>query len=190
MLAEPLAVAARIGGTFDALGVPWLIAGSVASSLHGIPRATQDIDLVADLGLTHADPFARSLADDFYVDVDLIREAIRRRGAFNVIHLATMTKIDVFVLKRDPFSLNEMRRRTLYAVGAGSDIGLPIASPEDIILQKLDWYRRGGQVSERQWRDVLGVVQVTGSALDLGYLREQAGAWGLSALLEEALSAR
>ncbi|MEZ4435565.1 MAG: hypothetical protein R3F65_24440 [bacterium] len=101
-----------------------------------------------------------------------------------------MTKVDVFVLRSDPFSIEEMRRRTVYVIDAEPEIRLPVASPEDIILHKLDWYRRGAHVSERQWRDVLGVLRVSSGALDRVYLRTQADAWGLASLLEEALATR
>jgi hypothetical protein len=188
MLAEPIAITARVGKTLDAMGVDWLIGGSVASSLHGIPRATQDIDLVADLGPEHAGPLSEALANDFYADDGMIRDAIQRRTSFNIIHLPTMTKIDVFVLKRDAISQSEMQRRRYHAIGPEGIVRLPVASPEDIILQKLDWYRRGGHVSERQWRDVLGVIAVSGAGLDRVYLRTQAEAWGLLVLLEEALT--
>ena len=95
MLAEPLRIALAVGAEFDRLGVGWVVGGSVASSMQGLPRATQDIDLVADLQPEHAAPLARALREDFYADVDAIGDAIRRRGSFNVIHLDSMTKVDV-----------------------------------------------------------------------------------------------
>ena len=187
VLAEPLAIAARVGRGFDALEIPWLLGGSVASSLHGLPRFTQDVDLVADLRLVHVLPLVADLEVEFYIDADSVRDAIRRRASFNLIHLATMTKVDVFLLKGDALSRGEMARRVRLTFAEGVEIS--IATAEDIILQKLDWYRKGEFVSERQWRDVLGVIKVRGAALDLSWLRETSAEVGLEGLLEEALQA-
>jgi hypothetical protein len=101
MLFEPLLVVARIAAAFEALSVPYIVGGSLASSVHGIPRATQDVDLVAVLSLDHIEPLTVALASEFYVDGDMISDAIRRRASFNVVHLATMFKADIFVPGRD-----------------------------------------------------------------------------------------
>ena len=159
----------------------------MASSLHGLPRFTQDVDLVADLRLVHVLPLVADLEVEFYIDADSVRDAIRRRASFNLIHLATMTKVDVFLLKGDALSRGEMARRVRLTFAEGVEIS--IATAEDIILQKLDWYRKGEFVSERQWRDVLGVIKVRGAALDLSWLRETSAEVGLEGLLEEALQA-
>jgi hypothetical protein len=92
LLAEPIEIALQIGAVLDALGLDWLVGGSVASSLYGIPRATQDIDLVVDLSEAHVEDLVQHLTADFYIDADMIRQALRRRGSFNIIHLATMTR--------------------------------------------------------------------------------------------------
>lgn len=189
-VAQPLRIAAVVGAAFDALGIEWLIGGSVASSLHGVPRATQDLDLVADLSFAHAEPLVERLTDDFYIDLDMVIEAIRRRSSFNVIHFATASKVDVFALKRDPISRNEMRRRVVHEVDFGEIVRLPVASPEDTILHKLNWYRQTGESSDRQWRDILGVIETVDEDLDRDYLRRQAAAWDLTALLEEAFLVR
>lgn len=189
ILAEPLRVTACVGAVLDQLGVPWLVGGSLASSIHGIPRATQDVDLVADLRLPHLRPFVDATEQDFYCSDDAARDAIRRRTSFNVIHYETAMKVDIFVLKGDPLSRAEMARRVLQSVGDTDQIQLPIASPEDIILQKLDWFRRGDRVSDRQWRDVLGVLRISGAKLDRAYLSEQAAANDLLELLNEAVAA-
>lgn len=189
ILAEPLRVAALVGVVLDRLGVPWLVGGSLASSIHGIPRATQDVDLVADLRLPHLGPFVAAMEQDFYCSEDAVRDAIRRRASFNVIHYDTAMKVDVFTLKGDPLARAEMDRRRLHDLGDASGLRLPLASPEDIILQKLDWYRRGDRVADRQWRDVLGVLKVGGATLDRPYLMEAAERNGLIDLLQEALNA-
>lgn len=110
MFAEPTRVVAILARVFDALGIRYVVGGSFASSIYGVPRATQDVDLVADVRLAHADPITKALTDEFYVDADMIRDAVRRRASFNVIHLATMFKADVFVPKGDSWSQEEMAR--------------------------------------------------------------------------------
>ena len=187
MLAEPIQVALKVGGTFDTLGIPWIVGGSVASSIHGIPRATQDIDLVADIRRVHAKRLADALEAEFYVDEDAILDAVLRRASFNLVHLDTMTKVDIFVPKGDPLSTAQIRRRQFVQVGATPAESLPVLSAEDVILQKLRWYEAGQRVSERQWRDVLGVLKVRAGALDEDYLRQQAADAGLGDLLQEAL---
>lgn len=114
---------------------------------------------------------------------------MRRRASFNVIHYATAMKVDIFMLKGDSLSRAEMDRRVFQLVGESDGVRLPVASPEDIILQKLDWYRKGDRVSDRQWRDVLGVLKVGEATLDRTYLAEQAAACDLSGLLNEVFEA-
>jgi hypothetical protein len=187
LLAEPIQIALKVGGTLDALGIPWIVGGSVASSIHGIPRATQDIDLVAEIRRMHAKPLADALEADFYVDQDAILDAVLRRASFNLVHLDTMTKVDVFVPKGDALSAAQIRRRQFIQLGETPDESLPVLSPEDVVLQKLRWYDAGQRISERQWRDVLGVLKVRAGVLDEGYLRQQAADAGLAELLQQAL---
>jgi hypothetical protein len=187
-LSEPVEVTLQVADTFERLGIPYLVGGSLASSLHGIPRATQDVDMVAGIGLRHVDGFVAALEGTFYVDADMIRDAIRRGTSFNIIHLATMFKVDVFVLGRDELSREEMSRRQIHRVGDPPERELFVASPEDVIVQKLDWYRKGGEISERQWNDLLGVLKVQGERIDVAYLRRWSTAGGTLDLLERALA--
>jgi hypothetical protein len=151
MLSEPVLVVARIAQALDELGIPYIVGGSLASSVYGIPRATQDVDLVADINLTHVEAFTNALTEEFYVDADMIRDAIQRRASFNVIHLATMFKADVFVLKRDAWSREEMSRSRAEQFDApGGKVTIRFASPEDTLLHKLVWYRLGNEISDRQ----------------------------------------
>ncbi len=188
MSSEPIAVTLLVIETLERLGVPYLIGGSLASAAHGVTRATMDADVVADLHLKHADPFAQALRDAFYVDVDTIRDAIRRQTSFNVIHLETMFKVDIFVLRQRPFDKMQLKRRVAQVVATDPERVAYVASVEDTVLTKLEWYRMGGEVSERQWRDVLGVLRVRGGRIDLAYLQEWAVALGVADLLDKALA--
>ena len=180
MLLGEIDVALELGRHFDELGVPWLVGGSVASSLLGEPRATADVDLVADLRLPHVSPLYARLVDTYYVDEDALRWAVKTRRTFNVIHLTSMTKADVYCSKGDALSRGQMARRIVVETPHGS---LPVTSPEDIILQKLLWFVEGGGVSDRQWRDLIGVVRVHHDKLDHAYLDTHARDHDLVVLL-------
>jgi len=187
MFEDPNLVVSKLGVVFDALGIRYVVGGSVASSLYGIPRVTRDVDLVADVRLTHADAIARALAEEFYVDADMIREAVRHRSSFNVIHFATMFKADVFVLKGDAWSLEEMSRARIEELDVpGGTAAIRFASPEDTLLHKLVWYEMGNRISDRQWGDVLGMLDVQGDALDHEYLDRWAPVLGVVELLARA----
>jgi len=171
------------------LGVPFVIGGSLASSVHGIPRATMDVDLVADLRVEQIRPLADALGADFYADASALEQAVRTGRPFNLIHYASSYKFDLFPLGADPFQQTELRRRVLVAVefpGSGL-LELPVVTAEDSVLSKLDWYRRGGEVSSRQWEDILGVIRTSGDSLDRDYLRTWARHLGVEDLLERAL---
>lgn len=187
MLSEPLLVVARLARTLDDLGIRYLVGGSLASSMYGVPRATQDVDLVADIDPTQAEPFAAALAGEFYVDAAMIGDAIRRRASFNVVHLATMFKADVFVGRDDAWSREEMSRARAEEIDTPEGrAAIRFASPEDTLLHKLVRYRRGGEVSDRQWGDAVGVIRVQADSLDAEYLRRWAVALDVSDLLARA----
>ena len=185
-LAEPIVITLELTAGLDELGLAYVVGGSVASSLHGIPRSTQDIDIVVTLWGKDVDRFVARFESSFYVDRDMVMDAIRRRASFNMIHLATMYKVDVFVDDRSDLVREELSRRLAVELGEPPRT-VWICSAEDIVLQKLDWYERGNRISERQWLDIQGVLKVQGGKLDLSYLRRWAIIKGLTELLERAL---
>jgi hypothetical protein len=188
MLSEPIEVTLRFTDTLETLAVRYLVGGSLASSLHGIPRATQDVDLVAELAHGHVAKLVELLERDFYIDADMIHDAIDRESSFNVIEQKTVMKIDVFVMRRDELSVLEMDRREAYEVSTTPSRSLYLCTAEDVILQKLDWYENGNRISDRQWRDVLGVMKVRNKDLDIGYIKKWAAKLGLEELIDRAFS--
>lgn len=189
-MSEPdlLAALGPVVDLLDRLGVPYQIGGSVASSVYGMARATMDVDLVADLDATHVTDLVETLQADYFVDAGMVRTALRQRSSFNLIHQATMMKIDVFLPKGRPYDREALARSvedTL--VDEPSARRVSIASAEDVVLSKLEWYRLGGEVSERQWADVLGILRVQGNALDRDYMRRWALELGVDDLLGRAL---
>lgn len=185
---EAIRITLQVTQELDKLGVLHVVAGSLASSLHGIPRATNDVDIVAALREQHVDAFVRALEGGFYIDADMIREAIARRGEFNVIELTTMFKVDVFVPLMDIVIRKELQRGVMVVVDHERNLSMRLATAEDVVVHKLSWYRRGGAVSDRQWSDTLGVLVVQQGKLDLPYLRETAMLLDVSDLLDRALA--
>jgi hypothetical protein len=178
---EPVAEA------FENLGVLYYIGGSIASSAYGIPRATMAVDMVSVLKMEHVRPLVQMLQSSYYIDEDMILDAIKRQSSFNIIHLETMLKIDIFVCKNTPYDVEAFKRRrkdTLDEEQAAAEFYL--VSPEDIILNKLTWIRIGGEVSDRQWNDVLGVLKVQENSLDNKYLQHWASQLKVEDLLIKA----
>lgn len=169
-----------------ALDIPYYVGGSIASSVTGVARATLDADLIAVLRSEHVEPLASVLLPHYYVDVEMIQSAVKRYSSFNVIHLATMFKVDIFVPQDTPFARENMHRRVALEV---PEIGrtLYICAPEDIVLHKLLWYVAGSGVSDRQWYDLQGVLRLQAYGLDLAYLRHWATVLGVGTLLHRAL---
>jgi len=184
---EPVEVTLKVTGVLESLGVPYLIGGSLASALYGMVRSTQDADIVAEMRLEHLRPFVSALADEFYVDEDMIAEAIQRNSSFNIIHRETFFKVDVFIPRPRPFLQSQLARAQRQTFTFDTEVEARFASPEDTILSKLEWYRIGGEVSDRQWRDILGVLKVRAGELELDYLRKWAGELKVGDLLERAL---
>jgi len=173
---------------FEQLGIDYYVGGSVASLTHGIYRTTADVDIVADIRIIDIEPFVLYLQDSFYLDADSIKEAIKHRSEFSLLHYKTMFKVDIFLSKNRPFDL-AVRSRVEEGTLTDSQIDRPfiVESPEDVVLTKLEWYKMGGGVSDRQWNDILGVLKVRGTALDTQYLRRWAATLDVADLLERAL---
>ena len=173
----------------DRLNVVWYVGGSVASTVHGRFRATNNVDVTAGLREEHAGDLRAALEADHYVDEKSIRDAVRHRSSFNLVHFGTGLKIDVFVPANSEYEVSVRARRVSEPVGdTSSTRRVWIASAEDIILAKLVWFRRGGEASERQWRDVRGVVELRGPELDVEYLNRWALVLGVTDLIAQVLA--
>lgn len=172
----------------DELGIRYYAGGSVASSIHGIARYTQDVDIVAELRPEQTHGLAARLGSAFYADEGQMRDALRFGRSFNVIHFASGFKIDIFPMQKDAFHAGELSRseRKVWHVDAESSVEIVVASAEDTILEKLIWYKRGGGISDRQWSDVLGIV--ASRPVDWSYLREWAPTLGVAELLERVFA--
>jgi len=188
MLPSPIAVTLKVTAVLEELRVPYFIGGSVASTLYGMVRTTQDSDLIADLRPGHIRPLVLALEGEFYIDADLIADAVARRASFNIIHRESMFKVDVFIPPPDSFTKKQFTRARREILSVNPEVRAYVTTAEDVLLAKLDWFRQGGESSDRQWRDVLGVLKVQSGALDLDYLRDTAKELGLEDLLKRAMS--
>mgnify|MGYP001824836237 FL=1 len=164
----------------------YLVGGSLSSSLSGEPRSTLDVDLVVSMSDGDVRPFVNRLGDQVHVEPDSLRRAIRDRSSTNLIHYETSMKVDLFIVGGSVLDEQQMDRRQRVLVATDPDRHLYFYTPEDILLQKLNWYRKGDEVSDRQWRDILGIVLVQ-TALDEEYLRDGARRLGVIDLLDRAL---
>jgi hypothetical protein len=171
---------------FDQLRIPYYIAGSVASSAYSLPRTTYDVDMVADMRPQHVAPFVAALVEGYYVDRGAVIDAIAQLASFNMTHQATGINIDVFIPQQRPFDRIQFSRAQAHLL-PGAERPVNLASPEDVLLNKLIWYELGNRISEQQWRDAQGLIRVQAGALDQTYLRHWAGDLGMADLLEMAL---
>ena len=175
-----------VAAAFRQLGVSFYVGGSVASTVHGAIRSTMDVDLVCNLAIHQVAPFVAVCGDDFYVNETAARNAVERRSCFNLIHLPTAYKVDVFVTRGRPFDHAAMERAAPQPIGEDDSLTVPVATAEDSIISKLDWFRLGNESSERQWSDVSRLVALLGDS----YMRRMAESVGVSDLLERLLAGR
>ena len=170
----------------ERLGIPYHVGGSIASSAHGMYRASADIDVVIDPTSVQLEALARALEPGFYVSRSAMAEALSSRSTFNAIHDETSFKIDFFIKGTAPFDAEEMRRSIRQEVGGERGHTVLLKSPEDTVLRKLEWFRRGGEVSERQWQDVLSILAAARGQLDETYVERWALELGVADLLDRA----
>ncbi len=183
-LPDVIAVALDFTHRLATLAVPFVIGGSLASSAHGEPRSTMDVDLVVGLQPQDVEPLLASVRETYYLDGVVLADAVRTAGTVNAVHLRAGIKVDLFVAGTDPFEAERLRQRVPIPVGPTPGDILWVDTPEHTILRKLEWYRRGGEQSERQWRDVRAITAVQGAALDWQRLRAWANHLGVSDLVQ------
>lgn len=186
---DEVQIALGVIGVLEDLQVPYQVGGSYASSIHGVPRQTRDLDLVVDLPLALVPAFVSRLQGAFYLDADSLRRAIQRHGHCNLIHLTSGFKVDLFPRGPEAFDHSEFARGMPHRLVDDPPRDVIVKSPEDTVLRKLQWYRMGGEISDRQWNDVLGILRTQGGRLDHSYLRRWAEALEVADLLERALTA-
>ena len=163
----------------DDLQLPYAIGGSVASSVFGEPRASADADLIVDLPEAQLGALVARLEGAYYVSEDAARDAVRRHSSFNIIHLDSMYKVDLFVAGPSEMDREQLRRKVRVALTTGPDTDAFVTAAENLVLRKLDWDRQSGETSDRQWRDVLGILKVQAGSLDTSYLLRNADNAGL-----------
>lgn len=173
--------------TFNELSIPYYIGGSLASSIYGMPRTTLDADIIADISSNQIKSLKSKLEKEYYIDENMIKDAIKNSSSFNLIHLETSVKIDVFVYKDNTYQKNAIERSVEDTL-IENDLSTKFffASPEDIIINKLNWYQMGDRISERQWLDVIGVIKIQKNSLDKKYLKKWAIELNLIELLKKA----
>src|ERR1041385_2529618 len=183
----PSSVLAALTTIVENIGIRYVLVGSFASSIHGIYRATADIDVLTVLNIEQIHPLFESLKNTFYVDEHTMRNAVARGGSFNAIHFESVFKVDVFVSKGDEFALSQLDRRELRKISPDHSETVYVATVEDTVLAKLRWYRAGQETSNTQWKDVIGMLATTRNSLDLPYLHAWSDKLGLTDLLQKAL---
>jgi hypothetical protein len=172
---------------FDRFGIRYALGGSIASSIHGIGRMTRDADVsVEPFAGREAEFVAAFDPNAYYISEDAVREAVRDRFSFNILHPESGFKIDVYILKDEPFPRSAFQRRIFLTLADEPDQPVACYAAEDVILFKLHWFQLGGEVSEQQWNDVLGVLRTQTGRLDIAYLEQWTATLGLSDLLGRA----
>jgi hypothetical protein len=184
-VADAIAVAIHVANAIEGAKGSYFVGGSLASSLQGEPRATNDIDIVFELPLGRIAEFVAALQPTFEVDVDMLRDALLHGRSCNIFYLPVVMKVDLFAVGSSPYDEVEFSRRRRVAVLPTGET-LFVKTPEDTVLRKLLWYREGGCVSDRQWRDVVEVLRISGPGMDRSYLVDWGERLAITALLERA----
>jgi hypothetical protein len=182
-------IALKVANALTSVGADYFLGGSLASSLQGEPRATNDIDFVIALPLGRTSALRDALGSDFEVDTDMLRDALLHARSANAFYLPVVTKIDFFGRGYEPFDESEFSRRRPVVIRANGE-AIVVKSAEDTVLRKLLWFREGGEVSEKQWRDIVSVLRISGAGMDDAYLASWASRLELEALLQRAREAQ
>jgi hypothetical protein len=182
----PVSVLSRVTATLENEGIRYVLVGSFASSIHGMYRATADIDILAEIEIEQVHPLFETLQDSFYVDEPTMRNAVTQGGSFNAIHFDSVFKVDFFTSRSDEFALAQLDRRELRRISPENSESVYVATVEDTILAKLRWYRAGQETSNTQWKDVIGMMGTPHGNLDLQYLHTWSNKLGLADLLQKA----
>lgn len=185
-LPASLSVVFHVIDILEKLEIRYHLGGSFASAIHGVPRQTMDVDLIVDLSAPAVTSLVDRLRNEFYIDLDVAMDAVARRASFNAIHLASGFKVDFFVKGNSEYDEVELERSVVTQIANDPPMWARVKTAEDTVLRKLEWFRSGGEVSDRQWKDVLGVIATVGDSLDRDYLRMWATKLGVVDLLDRA----
>jgi len=185
---QEILILQKLADTLNRLNIPYAIGGSIASSIYGVIRFTQDADIAVQLSSSAADKLYQSLKEDFYINRDAMNQAINSSASFNIIHFQTAFKIDLFICANAEFEKQLLKRSKKLKLSDSSEKSLNFISPEDIVLLKLKWFTETARTSDTQWSDVLGVLAVQADSLDFEYLKTWSKNLDLSDLLQKAVA--
>ena len=187
-LPEPIGATLSVTTLLERLNIPYFIAGSLASTVHGEVRTTQDSDVVAEITPSHVEAFVTSAEKLFFVDGAEVSKAIQEQTSFNLIHRESFFRVDVFIPQKTDFNASQLERARSELIVSQPQAKAYIATAEDTILAKLNWFQASGGTSQRQWNDVIGIIKIQAERLDHDYMSVWAEKLGLSQLLNKALN--